>query len=123
MKSRVAQLVLGAAIIVLGLYVLSLLGQKLAVTSALGQYWPMLLIFVGVIAIGSNSEHIGIPLGIMGVGIVLLLDRLGLFASVQWLESAIFILIGFAVIATVFSGGSGKSKESKAATTHDRVID
>lgn len=121
MNSRITQIILGVGIIVLGLFALNFLGGALSANSVFGQYWPIILIFVGLLSIGASGEHIGFSLGIMGVGLVLLLDRLGLFNQTRWLEAFILVMIGFAVIALV--AGKPRNKKEPAAKTHDRIVE
>lgn len=118
MNSRITQIIFGVGIIVLGLFALNALGGALSASSVFGQYWPIILVFVGLIMAGSGSENIAFSLGLMAVGIILLLDRLGMFGQYHWLEALILAMVGFAVIALV---ASRPHKES-SPKTGDRIV-
>lgn len=122
MKSKLASFLLGAFIIIMGLYFLSMLGNQLTLNSTLGMYWPVILIFVGLFALGTSKDHMGFPLGLIGLGFVLTLGRLGVFKLVSVLEPVLIMLVGILIIALA-TGNPNKKKAKSDTNTHDRVVD
>jgi hypothetical protein len=85
-------------------------------------YWPVILIFVGLFALGTSKDHMGFPLGLIGLGFVLTLGRLGVFKQVSVLEPVLIMLVGILIIALA-TGNPNKKKAKSDANTHDRVVD
>jgi membrane protease YdiL (CAAX protease family) len=121
MKSRLSQFLLGGLILVIGLYFLSMLGNQLKLESELGKYWPLLLIFLGLFTLGTSKEHLGFPQGLIGLGSVLTLGRLGIFKQVSLLEPVLIMLVGILIIALA-TGNPNKNKPKSATNSHDRVV-
>lgn len=122
MKSRLAATLMGVLILIIGGFFLIMLGNQLKLESELGKYWPVLLIFIGLIALGSAKDHYGFPLGLIGLGLVLTLGRLGVFKSANYLEPILIVLVGILVLALASSKPS-KPHSSSDKQSHDRVVE
>lgn len=99
-----------------------MLGNQLTLNSTLGMYWPVILIFVGLFTLGTSKDHMGFPLGLIGLGFVLTLGRLGTFKSATYLEPILIVLVGILVLALA-TGNPNKKKPNSDSKTHDRVVE
>lgn len=113
---------MGILILLVGGFFLAMLGHQLTLETELGKYWPVLLIFIGLIALGSAKGHYGFPLGLIGLGFVLTLGRLGTFKSATYLEPILIILVGILVLALATSKPS-KPTSKPTNSSHDRVVE
>ena len=117
MKSnRTATLFIGFALILLGLYMLASLLTKTSTTTNILDFWPVLLIFTGLLSINpSNPDSLGISLGLMGLGVFGGLYRLGAFQTAQGqaLLAVLLGLTGIVVLVMVVARSSTKAVDNK----------
>ncbi len=96
MKSnRTATLFIGFALILFSMYLLASLLIKSSASDTVMQFWPVVLIFLGVLTISpSNPGSNGISLGLIGFGIFGGLYRVGAFQTPQG-QAILAVLLGF----------------------------
>ncbi len=100
MKSnRTATLFIGFALILFSLYLLVSLLIKSSASETIMQFWPVVLIFLGVLTVSpSNPASNGISLGLIGFGIFGGLYRVGAFQTPQG-QAILAVLLGFIGLA------------------------
>jgi len=119
MKSnRTSTLFIGFSLILLGIYMLVSLISKTNTntTNNILDYWPVLLIFVGILSINpANPDSLGTSLGLVSFGVFGGLYRVGAFQSEQGraLLAVLLGLTGIVVLVMVVSGSSQKKKDSQ----------
>ncbi len=120
MKSnRTATLFIGFALILLGLYMLASLLTKTSTTTNILDFWPVLLIFTGLLSINpSNPDSLGISLGLMGLGVFGGLYRLGAFQTAQGqaLLAVLLGLTGIVVLVMVVARSSAKAVDNNRSS-------
>jgi uncharacterized protein involved in response to NO len=120
MKSnRTATLFIGFALILLGLYMLARLLAKTSTTTNILDFWPVLLIFTGLLSINpSNPDSLGISLGLMGLGVFGGLYRLGAFQTAQGqaLLAVLLGLTGIVVLVMVVARSSAKAVDNNRSS-------
>ena len=96
MKSnRVATLFIGFTSILFSLYILVALLTRAGASETIMQFWPVVLIFLGVLTISPNNPGSnGISLGLIGFGIFGGLYRVGTFQTPQG-QAILAVLLGF----------------------------
>lgn len=94
-SNRTPTLIIGFGLIIFSLYMLVALLTKLGATSSILDFWPVILIFVGLFSINPASGHSnGVPVGLIGLGVFGGLYRLGAFQTPQG-QALLAVLLGF----------------------------
>jgi TctA family transporter len=109
-------LTIGLALIFLmiALMVLVDLLGMLSSYNFLGQYWPVILIFIGLFAFsGSSSKNNGFSFGLIILGILMLLNRMGAFQT-QAGKTLLVILLGLSGLAILLFAVSKTPAEPKS---------
>ena len=119
MKKKSNFLTIGLAIIFLLIAItvlVDLLGY-LKSYDIFGQYWPIILVIVGVLAFsGGSSKESGFAFGMIILGILLLLNTLGAFET-QAGKTILVILLGLSGLAILVFA---VTKPPKTPTSKDR---
>ena len=120
MKSnKTATLFIGFSLILLGLYMLASLLAKTSTTTNILDFWPVLLIFTGLLSINpSNPDSLGTSLGLMGFGVFGGLYRIGAFQTSQGqaLLGVLLGLTGIVVLVMVVARSSDRATDSKQSS-------
>lgn len=92
-------IIVGVLILVFaGLFLAGLL-HKLDLNSALGNFWPVIVMLLGIFVMSSDTnELVGFGIGIFGF--ILLLHTLGFFDTPtgQGVKTALLLLLGLAIL-------------------------
>ena len=108
-------LTIGIAIILLLVAVVvlvDLLGY-LSSYNFLGQYWPVLLVFVGILAFtGSSQKESGFAFGMIILGLLMLLNTMGVFQTSAG-KTILVVLLGLSGIVVLALAASKPPKEPK----------
>ena len=109
-QSRLPSIIFGSIIILFALgFLMNLLGH-LDVNSVLGNFWPILVVFLGLFVMSlPNNDVIGV--GIAFFGFFLLINQLGLVDSQTKKQILIGCLILLGLVVLAF--GSDKAGRSK----------
>lgn len=101
----VALIFLVAAIIVLG----DLLNY-LQASNIFGQYWPIVLVFIGIFAFSASPRSNSFAFGLITLGLLFTLRNLGIFAS-QSGDIIFIVLLCLAGLAMLVMSTEKKSSE------------
>ncbi|MCX6804973.1 MAG: hypothetical protein NT111_03080 [Patescibacteria group bacterium] len=110
------QIGLSLVFLVIALVVLGDLVGLIKANNIFGQYWPALLILLGVMLIGPNSRNNGISFGIIILGILLLMNTFNLFAT-QGGKVVLIMLLSFSGLAMLVFATTKKHKGSNPSST------
>lgn len=103
-ERRASRLVGGVLLLFLGaLFVLHNLGYVKA--GHLGDYWPLLLVWVGLSRMLARGGHVASGFVIFALGVFFQLDRLDvIWVPMRLFWPALLIVLGFGLIADAFLG-------------------
>jgi len=107
-RRRVSRLIGGVLLLFLGgLFVLQNLGYVKA--GNLDDYWPLLLIWIGVTRMWTRGGHFASGLVLLLMGVFFLLDRLDVFwIPMRQLWPVVLIVLGLGLIADVLIARRGR---------------
>lgn len=110
-SSRLSTLIVGLILIAFSFLILIGLLTKLGATSQILDYWPAVLIFVGVLAMsGKNTSSYGVPLALVFLGIFGALRRIGAMQTPQG-QALLALFLGFGGIVILVMLVSRPKKE------------
>lgn len=121
-NSRIPTLVVGLILIAISFLILIGLLAKLDATSQILDYWPAVLIFIGVLAMsGKNTTSYGVPLALIFLGIFGALRRIGAMQTPQGQALlALFLGLGGIVILVMLVSRPKKETTSQPISRSQR---
>ncbi len=115
--NRTPSLILGFGLIIFSFFLLGRLLFKLDSTTQVVDYWPVFILFIGLLTINpKNARTNGISLALIGLGIFGVLYRVGVFQTPggQALLAVMLGLVGLVVLVLVVS----RPRKPKVVTTN-----
>jgi len=80
-KNNVLTIGLSVIFLVIALIVLGDLLGAFKANNIFGAYWPVILIFIGILSFGPSKQSNSFGFGMLGLGILFTLRNLGVFSS------------------------------------------
>ncbi len=81
---NVGRVVIGGILVILGILFLLDVNDVIEAGDAFGRWWPLVLVIVGGVQLLNRPVRLGPPLVLIGLGVVLLLATLDVFAVSVW---------------------------------------
>ncbi len=121
-SNKITTLVIGLLLIAISFIILIGLLAKLDATSQILDYWPAVLIFIGVLAMsGKNTSSYGVALGLIFLGIFGALRRIGAMQTPTG-QALVALFVGFGgiVMLVMLVSRPKKSTSNQPINRSDR---
>ncbi len=121
-SNKTPSLILGFGLIIFSFFLLGRLLFKLESTTQIVDYWPVFILFIGLLTINpKNARTNGISLALIGLGIFGVLYRVGVFQTQggQALLAVMLGLVGLVVLVLIVS----RPRKPKVVTTNTQQVE
>lgn len=120
-SNRTTSLIIGLVLIGFAFLILISLLTKLSATSQIVEYWPAVLILIGVLSLNPKSGNYGVSLGLIFFGIFGALRRFGAMQTPAG-QTILALMLGFAglIILVMLVSRPKKNKYSQPVNRSQR---